>query len=76
MRNFQDTFETRNQSFISAFSICMTVPLIPTSKYNIKNTIYNKFFINWHIQKQLDKQGVFNKTNSCKYKKITILTKQ
>ena len=27
MRNFQDTFGTLNQSFISAFSICMTVPL-------------------------------------------------
>ena len=27
MRNFQDTFETRKQSFISFFSICMTVPL-------------------------------------------------
>ena len=27
MRNFQDTFETRKRSFISAFSICMTVPL-------------------------------------------------
>ena len=27
MRNFQDTFETRKCSFISAFSICMTVPL-------------------------------------------------
>ena len=27
MRNFQDTFETRNRSFIRAFSICMTVPL-------------------------------------------------
>ena len=27
MRNFQDTFETLKQSFISAFSICMTVPL-------------------------------------------------
>ena len=27
MPNFQDTFETRKQSFISAFSICMTVPL-------------------------------------------------
>ena len=32
MRNFQDTFETRKQSFISVFSICMTVPLI-----NIEN---------------------------------------
>ena len=28
MRNFQDTFETRKRSFISTFSICMTVPLI------------------------------------------------
>ena len=27
MRNFEVTFETRNLSFISAFSICMTVPL-------------------------------------------------
>ena len=27
MRNFQDTFETHKQSFISAFSICMTVTL-------------------------------------------------
>ena len=27
MRNFQDTFETRMRSFISAFSVCMTVPL-------------------------------------------------
>ena len=28
MRNFQNTFETSERSFISAFSICMTVPLI------------------------------------------------
>ena len=27
MWNFQDTFETRKQSIISAFSICMTEPL-------------------------------------------------
>ena len=27
MQNFQNTFETRKRSFISAFSICMTVPL-------------------------------------------------
>ena len=33
MRNFQDTFETRKRSFISAFSIYMTVPLI--TKVNI-----------------------------------------
>ena len=27
MQNFQGTFETRKRSFISAFSVCMTVPL-------------------------------------------------
>ena len=27
MRDFQDTFATRKRSFISALSICMTVPL-------------------------------------------------
>ena len=27
MRNFQDTFETHKRSFISAFSICMTITL-------------------------------------------------
>ena len=27
MRNFRDTFETLERSFISAFSIFMTVPL-------------------------------------------------
>ena len=27
MRNFQDTFETRKRSYISAFPVCMTVPL-------------------------------------------------
>ena len=27
MRNFQDTVKTRKRSFISAFSICMIVPL-------------------------------------------------
>ena len=28
MRNFQHSFETRKRSFIGAFSICLTVPLI------------------------------------------------
>ena len=27
MQNFQDTFEIRKRSFISAFSICMNLPL-------------------------------------------------
>ena len=30
MQNFEDTFETRKRSFISAFLICMTVPLKET----------------------------------------------
>ena len=28
MRNFQDTFESCKRSFISAFLLCMTLPLI------------------------------------------------
>ena len=28
---FQDTFETRNRSFIGAFSSCMAVPLIKST---------------------------------------------
>ena len=28
MQNFQDTFDTRKRLFTSAFSICMTVPLV------------------------------------------------
>ena len=28
MRNFQDTFETLKGSFMSAFSVCMSVPLM------------------------------------------------
>ena len=27
MQNFQDPFETRKRSFVSAFSMCMAVPL-------------------------------------------------
>ena len=37
MRNFQDTFETRKRSFISAFLICMTVPL--------RSKLRNKYLI-------------------------------
>ena len=32
MRNFLDTFEIRKRSFIIAFSIYMTVPLITQSR--------------------------------------------
>ena len=38
MRNFQDTFETRKQSFVSAFLICMTVPLNVLFIYFIQPT--------------------------------------
>ena len=37
MRNFQATFETRKRSFISAFSICMTVPLSEADSVNALN---------------------------------------
>ena len=37
MQNFQDTFETPKQSFISAFSICMTVPLKTFASFEINS---------------------------------------
>ena len=43
MRNFQDNFETHKQSFISAFSFCMTVPL---SKQNMLQIIQISFSSN------------------------------
>ena len=37
MRHFQDTFEALKQSFISAFSIFMNVPLLETlATYDVK----------------------------------------
>ena len=36
MQNFPDTFETRKRSFISAFSICMTVPLKFQNGFSLK----------------------------------------
>ena len=35
MQNFQDTFEIHKRSFISAFSICMTVPLRDRRKISL-----------------------------------------
>ena len=35
MQNLQDTFETLNQSFISTFSIYMTVPLSSAYKASV-----------------------------------------
>ena len=44
MQNFQDTFETRKRSFISAFSICKTVPLITTMQVS-RNSRSHVFYI-------------------------------
>ena len=49
MRNFQDAFETRKRSFISAFSICMTVPLSTNPsgiliKIKLKKKLYEHSF--------------------------------
>ena len=41
MRNFQDTFETRKRSFMSAFSICMTAPLILEAEF--ASNLWNSF---------------------------------
>ena len=35
MRNVQDSFETRSRSFISAFSICMTVLLMNEKDFGL-----------------------------------------
>ena len=39
MQNFQNTFDTRKRSSISAFSICMTVPLIEWEVKKIENIV-------------------------------------
>ena len=48
MQNFQYTFETRKGSFISAFSIRMTVPL---------NVLYNTFDLDEQCENQSFQQG-------------------
>ena len=45
MENFKGTFETRKRSFISAFSICMTVPLSVIRNYNNEQTSTQFFLI-------------------------------
>ena len=44
MRNFQDTFETRKQSFIFASLICMTVPLTTIYTLNFEKQQHFFFF--------------------------------
>ena len=41
MRNFQDTFESRKLSYISAFSVCITVP--STAPEQLKKPFLNEF---------------------------------
>ena len=50
MQNFQDSFETRKRSFISAFSICMTIalsfPNIVLARDILKNYCPKMFYSN------------------------------
>ena len=43
MRNFQDIFETIKRSFISAFSVCMTVPLMSIFSVDFDN--FQKIYV-------------------------------
>ena len=57
MRLFQDTFETRERSFISAFSICMTVPLNDLSHTNIRilfDSGSQRTYVNEHLKEILN----------------------
>ena len=59
MRNFQDTFESRKQSFINAFSIRMTVPLKIEFSLFFEKHVYFKgttfTFLNKHPQLKCQK---------------------
>ena len=52
MRNFQDTFEICKRSFISAFSICRTVPLNfrPVTILPTFSKIFGKIITNYIIK--------------------------
>ena len=39
MPNFQDTFETHKRSFVSVYSICMTLPLSQITEAEISKII-------------------------------------
>ena len=75
MRNFQNPFEIYNQSFISAFSVCMTVPLIKlhtqfgdTSSNNLKSLLKNAGYIDKNVYKMVDK--ISNNCDVCKKYKV------
>ena len=53
MQNFQNNFETRKGSFISAFSICMTVPL---NSLRRRENVWNKNIIETNSTKFRCKQ--------------------
>ena len=70
MRNFQDTFETRKRSFISAFSNCMTVPLsmiqfLNTAKlalvFCISNNLLKKSYAKFGKYINLQKKKIIKK---------------
>ena len=49
MRSFQETFETRNRSFISAFSISMTAPLTSILSEVMRKPISAEIEVNYRI---------------------------
>ena len=58
MWDFQETFETSKRSFISAFSICMTVPLMFPESNEAKLKSHNFHFQNSVIlQTGMDPKG-------------------
>ena len=68
MRNFQDTFQILKQSFISAFSICMTVPLIKSIKEKTKQKN--------NLEKRVEKEHQkMQKESKVKMKKWTMKLK-
>ena len=54
MRNFQDTLEIRERSFISTFSSCMTVPLRKKKKA-VLSWIHEKLVARFHDATLYDK---------------------
>ena len=58
MRNFQESFETRKQAFISAFSTCMTVPVV-CFRQN-QDTFSRMHFLHFnHLKKYTPKPHIF-----------------
>ena len=71
--NFQDTFETRKRSFINAFSICMTVPLISM----FLNCIYTNIGSTFRVEIDMNRtvtlipNQVLNNENFCTFLEIS-----